>query len=135
LTKVRGSPKRIREQTKSYLRENWGIPFIVAFIFLLLVAAIFLVTSNYYASIATSVTGEEMQTFLIISSNLASWAEGIGSCAYFVLVVGVVLELGKVSSNSVRKDIAQIKEFKIISKCIRFGKSRFNKGAVFHRSD
>ena len=117
------------------LAENWGFPFIIAFILLLLVAAIFLVTSNYYASIATSATGEKIAAFLVTSLNLASWAEGIASCAYFVLVIGVVLQLGKVNSNSVRKDIAQIKEFKIISKCIRFRKNRFNKGAVFHGSD
>jgi hypothetical protein len=135
LTKLSGSPKRIREQTKRYVRENWGIPFIVAFITLLLVAAIFLVTSNYYASIAISAAGEKMATFRMISLNLESWAEFIASCAYFVLVVGVVLQLGKVNSNSVRKDLAQIKKFIIISKCIRFGKNRFTKGAVFHGSD
>ena len=98
-------------------------------------AAIFLVTSNYYASIAISAAVEKMPTFRMISLNLESWAEFIASCAYFVLVVGVVLQLGKVNSNSVRKDLAQIKKFIIISKCIRFGKNRFNKGAVFHGSD
>ncbi len=98
-------------------------------------AAIFLVTSNYYASIVISATGERIPTFLVTSLNLALWAEGIASCAYFVLVVGVVLQLGKVNSNSVRKDIAQIKEFRIISKCIRFRKNRLDKGVEFYGSD
>jgi uncharacterized protein (UPF0216 family) len=70
-----------------------------------------------------------------MAKSLESMAEIIATCAYFALAIGVVLELGQVNSNSVRKDIAQIKEFKIISKCIRFGKNRFNKGAVFHGSD
>ena len=118
MIKVIGSTRQIRDQTKRYVRENWGFPFIVAFILLLLVAAIFLVTYNYYSSIAT-----------------LAWAEGIAFCAYIVLVVGVVLQLGKINSNSARKDIAQIKKLKIISNCIRFGKNRFKKGAVFHGSD
>jgi hypothetical protein len=118
LTQVIGSPRQIRDQTKRYVRENWGFPFIVAFILLLLLAAIFLAISNYYTSITTLV-----------------WAEAIASCAYIVLVVGVVLQLGKINSNSARKYITQIKEFKIISKCIHFGKNWFKKGAVFHGSD
>ena len=136
MTEVRGSPKRIRDQTKRYVRENWGFPFIVAFILLLLVAAIFLVTSNYYASIATSVVDESARaTFLMASLNLASLAEGIASCAYIVLVVGVVLLLGKVNSSSVHECIVKIKKLKVISKCIRFGKSRLNKGVKFYGSD
>jgi hypothetical protein len=62
-------------------------------------------------------------------------AEVMATFAYFALAIGVVLELGRVNSSSVRAGIAQIKEFKIISKCIRLGKNRFNKGAVFHGSD
>jgi hypothetical protein len=124
LTKLSGSPKRIREQTRRYVRENWGFPFIIAFIPLLLTAATLLVTSNLYSNLYTS-----------MAKSLESMAEIIATCAYFALAIGVVLELGQVNSNSVRKDIAQIKEFKIISKCIRFGKNRFNKGAVFHGSD
>jgi hypothetical protein len=124
LTKVIGSPKRIREQTKRYVRENWGFPFIIAFMPLLLTAATLLVTSNLYSNLIPS-----------MAKSLESMDEIIATCAYFALAIGVVLELGQVNSNSVRKDIAQIKEFKIISKCIRFGKNRFNKGAVFHGSD
>ena len=93
-----------------YVRENWGIPFIVAFILLLLVAA-------------------------ILFKSFDSIAEGAATCAYFTLAIGIGLELGKVNSNSVRKDIAQFKEFRIISKCIRFRKNQFNKRAVFHGSD
>ena len=124
MTKLSDSPKRIREQTKRYVRENWGFPFIIAFIPLLLTAATLLVTSNLNSN-----------SYPSMAKFLELMAEGIATASYFTLVIGVVLELGKVNSNSVRKDIEQIKEFKIISKCIRFGKNRFNKGAVFHGSD
>jgi hypothetical protein len=124
LTKLSGSPKRIREQTKRYVRENWGFPFIIAFIPLLLTAATLLVTSNLYSN-----------SYLTMAKFLELMGEVMATFAYFALAIGVVLELGRVNSSSVRAGIAQIKEFKIISKCIRLGKNRFNKGAVFHGSD
>ena len=131
LTKISGPPKQIREKTKRYFRENWGFPFIAGFILLLLVAAIFLVFSNYLASIATSVTDQNMANSMYITS----WAEGTATCAYFALVVGVVLLLGNVNSTLVHERVVKIKGLKVISKCIRYRKNRFNKGAVFRGSD
>jgi len=135
LTKVSDSSKRIREQIKNYVRGNWGIPLIVVFMLLLPVASICLVTPNFYASIVTSVADEKIATFLLISLNLVSCVESIASCTCIVLIVGVLLQLGKVNSDSTRKIIAQIKGLNLISKSVRFGKNRFSKGAVFHGSD
>jgi len=108
---------------------------IVVFILLLPVAYIRLVTPNFYASIVTSAADEKIATFLLISLNLVSCVESIVSCTCIVLIVGVLLQLGKVNSDSTRKIIAQIKGLNLISKSVRFGKNRFSKGAVFHGSD
>jgi amino acid transporter len=60
--------KRLRIPLR-YLEENWGAPFIALFILLLMVAAIF---------------------FLM---GLVSMADNMAIYAYYVLIVGVVLQL------------------------------------------
>jgi len=52
-----------------YFKENWGVPFIVGFMFLLMVAA---------AS---------------LSMGLAALADEVAVYAYYALVVGVILQL------------------------------------------
>lgn len=54
---------------KEYFRENWGAPFIVVFMVLLVVAAVFL------------------------GLGLEFLAERLAEFAYYFLVVGVVLQL------------------------------------------
>jgi uncharacterized membrane protein len=130
LTKFSGSSKQIREKTKKYVRENWGFPVIAGFILLLLVAAILLVFSNYFASMAAAT--DQTRAF---SSYFLSGAEVFANCAYFALAVGAVLLLGKVNSTSVHEGIVKIKKLKVITKCIRFGKNRLNKGVEFYGSD
>jgi uncharacterized membrane protein len=66
---IEEAARAIPARVKGYVRENWGAPFVVAFMLLLLVAA---------ASLAM---GSE---FL---------ANGVAVFAYFALVVGVVLQL------------------------------------------
>jgi hypothetical protein len=66
---IEGVARAIPARVKGYVRENWGAPFVVAFMFLLVVAA------------ASLVMGLE---FL---------ADGVAVFAYFALVVGVVLQL------------------------------------------
>jgi hypothetical protein len=130
LTKVSGSPKQIREKTKKYVRENWGFPFIVGFILLLFVAAILLIFSNYFASMATAT--DQIKAF---SSYFTSAAEGTANCAYLSLTIGVVFLLGKVNSTSVQEGIVKIKKLKVITKYIRSEKNRLNKGVEFYGSD
>jgi len=54
---------------RGYLSENWGAPFVLGFVFLLLVAVVLLIVGLQWT------------------------AEGVANYAYFVLVVGVVLQL------------------------------------------
>lgn len=61
--------KKITVKVKEYVKENWGSPFIVGFILLLLTAA------------------------FCLSANLFSSAGIIAEYAYFALVVGVALQL------------------------------------------
>ena len=61
--------KVIPARVKGYVRENWGTPFIVGFILLLMVAV---------AS---------------LSAGLADLANAVAVSAYYALVVGVVLQL------------------------------------------
>ena len=63
------SAEKIPAKTSRYVRENWGAPFVIAFMLLLVVAA---------ASLAI---------------GLDSFADGVAACAYFALVAGVVLQL------------------------------------------
>jgi heme/copper-type cytochrome/quinol oxidase subunit 4 len=61
--------KEFPAKVKAYTRENWGAPFIVGFMLLLMVAAVSL------------------------SMGLAVLADGIAIVAYYALVGGVVLQL------------------------------------------
>lgn len=71
------SPKKILGKIRGYLRENWGVPFIIGFMQLLAVAA---------ASLAV---------------GLGSLANEAATYAYYALVAGVALQL--VSSIKHRK--------------------------------
>jgi len=64
-----GFVKRFLAKTRVYFRENWGAPFIVGFMLLLMVAA---------ASLAM---------------GLGVLADELAVYAYYALVVGVVLQL------------------------------------------
>lgn len=61
--------KVVPVRVKGYVKENWGAPFIVGFMLLLMVAA---------AS---------------LSAGLAGLANAVAVYAYYALVVGVVLQL------------------------------------------
>jgi len=65
---TKGFAKGIPVRVKGYVRENWGAPFIVGFMLLLMVAA---------AS---------------LSMGLAGLANEMAIYAYYALVVGVVLQ-------------------------------------------
>jgi hypothetical protein len=60
---------KITVKVKGYVKENWGSPFIVGFMLLLLSAAVSL------------------------SAGLSSLADAVAVYAYYALVVGVVLQL------------------------------------------
>ena len=60
---------KIMVKVKGYVKENWGSPFIVGFMLLLLTAAVSL------------------------SAGLSSLADAIAVYVYYALVVGVVLQL------------------------------------------
>ena len=66
---VKGFLLRHFPRVKRYFRENWGAPFIIGFMLLLMVAA-------------TS-----------LSMGLANLADEVAISAYYALVVGVVLQL------------------------------------------
>jgi hypothetical protein len=61
--------KKIPVRVKGYVRENWGAPFIMGFILLLIIAA-------------TS-----------LSAGLASLAEEVAVYAYYALTIGVIGQL------------------------------------------
>ncbi len=56
-------------RVKGYVKENWGSPFVVSFIFLLLSAA------------------------TLLSLGISYWAEQIAVYAYYALVIGIVLQI------------------------------------------
>jgi hypothetical protein len=58
-----------KTKLKEYVRQNWGSPFIVAFILLLLAAAV------------------------LLSAGSAYWAEEVAVYAYYTLVAGVLLQI------------------------------------------
>jgi hypothetical protein len=66
---IAGAARAIPAKVKGYVRENWGAPFVVGFMVLLLVAA------------ASLLMGLEF------------FANGVAVFAYFALVAGVVLQL------------------------------------------
>lgn len=61
--------KEVPARLKRYVKENWGAPFIVVFMLLLMVAAVSL------------------------SMSLSSLADAIAVYAFYALVAGVVLQL------------------------------------------
>jgi len=65
----KGSAKEILAKAKGYFRKNWGAPFIIGFMLLLMVAA---------AS---------------LSMGLDFLADDVAIYAYYALVAGVVLQL------------------------------------------
>jgi hypothetical protein len=68
----------IRRKIKKAFAENWGFPFIAGFLALLLAAAV------------------------LLSMGLVSVAELIATCAYFALVIGVVLQLVGFGKNKLK---------------------------------
>ena len=56
-------------RVKGYVKENWGSPFVVSFIFLLLSVAV------------------------LLSLDVSYWAEQIAVYAYYALVIGVALQV------------------------------------------
>lgn len=69
LTMEKIDVSKFQTKLKGYVRENWGSPFIVGFIFLLLTAAV------------------------LLSAGSSYWAEDVAVYAYYSLVAGVVLQL------------------------------------------
>ena len=69
LSEVRGFVLRFLVWARGYVRANWGAPFVLAFMGLLMVAAALLIL------------------------GLPWTAEAVGNVAYFSLVAGVVLQL------------------------------------------
>ncbi len=65
---IRTFVRQILAKVKGYVRENWGAPFIVGFMILLMIAV---------AS---------------LSIDLAALADEVAVYAYYALVVGVVLQ-------------------------------------------
>jgi uncharacterized membrane protein len=59
----------MKQRTKNYFKENWGAPFIIAFMILLIIAAIYLSLGN------------------------EAYANEIAIYAYYALVIGVFLQL------------------------------------------
>jgi undecaprenyl pyrophosphate phosphatase UppP len=66
---VKGSLNAFSLNVKRYVRENWGAPFIVGFIVLLVVAAV------------------------SMASGLDALADDVALYAYYALIGGVVLQL------------------------------------------
>jgi hypothetical protein len=66
---IKAFAREVPLRVKVYVKENWGAPFIVSFIALLMVAAVSLLM------------------------NLAVLADEVAVYAYYALVVGVVLQL------------------------------------------
>jgi len=60
---------KIPERLRNYLKENWGAPFVIAFMILLIVAAVYL------------------------SLGIETTANDIATYAYYSLVIGVFLQL------------------------------------------
>jgi uncharacterized membrane protein YbhN (UPF0104 family) len=60
---------KIKKKKLNYFKENWGAPFIITFMILLIIAAIYLSLGN------------------------ESYANDIAIYAYYALVIGVLLQL------------------------------------------
>jgi len=66
---LKGFALKFLGKVKRYFRENWSAPFVLGFLVLLVVAAVFL------------------------AAGLEWWANEVANYAYFALVAGVVLQL------------------------------------------
>jgi hypothetical protein len=66
---IRAFANKIPARAKGYVKENWGAPFVVGFMALLMVAAVSL-----------------LMDFVVLANEVAVYA-------YYALVVGVVLQL------------------------------------------
>jgi heme/copper-type cytochrome/quinol oxidase subunit 4 len=66
---IKAFAREVPSRVKGYVKENWGSPFIVSFIALLMVVAVSL-----------------LMGFVVLADEVAV-------CAYYALVVGVVLQL------------------------------------------
>jgi hypothetical protein len=129
--KIRESFKRIQRKTKRYDSSNWGFPFITAFLILLFTAAVFLATSAYFASAASSAMASDISDKSITSANFASWATKIANGAYFALVIGVLFQLGNVNSKTVRETPARIKKLKFALQYVFSGKNKKQGAAIY----
>ena len=69
MSKLKLSAQRFLVWARAYFRENWGAPFVLGFMVILMVAA------------------------GCLAIGLGWWAEQLGVVAYFYLVAGVVLQL------------------------------------------
>ena len=108
MTKLSSYINKIQLILKRYLKGNWGFPFIVTFLLLLLAAAVFLAISPAFASIA--------QTFAYYS--------------YFALAIGVLFQVGNVNSMTVQDFLVWIKKIKIALQLERSGKNKLETGVV-----
>jgi hypothetical protein len=86
VTELSKSFKQVQRVVRQYAKGNWSFPFIGGFIVLLFTAAV------------------------LLAAGWASVAEVAAACAYFSIVIGVVLQL------------------------ICLGKNREKNGGVLHRS-
>jgi hypothetical protein len=68
-TMIKAFARKVPSRVKGYVKENWGAPFIVSFMALLMVAAVSLLV------------------------DLVVLADEVAVYAYYALVVGVVLQL------------------------------------------
>ena len=134
ITKIREHFKQIRSKTKRYDNVNWGFPFIAAFLVLLFTAAIFLATSEYFASAASSAKISEIPDLMANSTNFASWAASIADGAYFALAFGVLFKVGNVSSKNALEFMERIKKLKVALLLVCVGRNRMKKDAVFNGS-
>jgi len=66
---LRAFARRVPSRVKGYVKENWGAPFVVGFMVLLMVAAVSL-----------------LMDYVVLAEEVAVYA-------YYALVVGVVLQL------------------------------------------
>jgi len=66
---LRAFARRVPSRVKGYVKENWGAPFVVGFMALLIVAAVSL-----------------LMGYVVLANEVAVYA-------YYALVVGVVLQL------------------------------------------
>lgn len=111
ITKIREHFKQIRSKIKRYNSDNWGFPFIAAFLILLFTAAV----------------------FFAASANLEWVAEIIADVAYFALVIGVLFQLSNVNFKTVREAPMRIKKLKVSLQHVLLEKNK-KEGAGLHGS-